>query len=99
MIQNFTHLSKAPKLNGRGFISYRIWFEQSGKQYIQLMCNTQTGTFSEMLFSVQQYAPVCHTRRSIGFPKGFSVNCGRVVESNNTNDGAFLKAALRHLLH
>ena len=99
MIQNFTYLGKAPKLRGRGFISYRIWFDQSGKQYIQLMCNTQTGTFSEMLFSVQQYAPACHSSRSIGLPQGYSLNCDGIVESNNNNDGAFLKAALRHLLH
>lgn len=99
MIQNFVCLGKAPKLNGRGFISYRIWVDQAGKQYIQLSSNTQTGTFSEILFSVQHYASICHSSRSIGFPLGYSLNCDGLVESNNTNDGAFLKAALLHLLH
>jgi hypothetical protein len=99
MIQNFVRLGKAPKLNGRGFISYRVWVDKAAKQYIQLSSNTQTGTFSEILFSVQHYASVCHTSRSIGFPKGYSFDCDGLIESKNNNDGAFIKAALRHLLH
>jgi hypothetical protein len=39
------------------------------------------------------------TSRSIGFPRGNSLECDELVESNNNNDGAYLKAALRHLLH
>jgi len=99
MNNDFIFLGIAPKLNRRGFISYRVSLDDAGNQYVQFVRNDKKGTFSDIIYSVKKYAPLRHSSSSIGFPQGYSLACTGLVESKNTNDGGFLKAVLRHHLH
>lgn len=91
-------IAEAPKLEGSGKLKYRIWVDGDGNLYVQIEDNAAAGTFSEMLFSMSKYAPARKNTESIGQPVGYDLVKNEQRVSANTNDGAFLKAALRHLL-
>ena len=91
-------IEEAPKLEGSGKLKYRLWIDGQGNLYVQIEDNAAAGTFSELLFSVSNYASVRDNTKSIGQPLGYDLANGQQRVSANTNDGAFLKAVLRHLL-
>lgn len=91
-------LGRAKKLRGNSYISYFLWVDGCGGLYIQACDNDKTGTFSELLFAVSQYAAVRKTVASIGHPIGYSLTANNWEISKNNNDGGFLKAVLRDLL-
>lgn len=91
-------IAEAPKLEGGGKLQYRLWVDGEGYLYVQIEDNAAAGTFSGLLFSVSNYASVRKNTESIGQPLGYDLVEGKERISANTNDGAFLKAVLRHLL-
>ena len=90
--------NEAPKLEGSGKLKYQLWVDGSGSLYVQIEENAAAGTFSPLLFPVAKYAPERNSAQSIGQPVGLDLAGEAEQVSANTNDGAFLKAALRHLL-
>lgn len=91
-------IEEAPKIEGSGKLKYRLWVDSEGNLYVQIEDNPAAGTFSELLFSVPKYASVRNKPGSIGQPVGYDLAKNGERTSANTNDGAFLKAVLRHLL-
>ena len=91
-------IAEAPKLEGNGNIKYHLWVDGKGNLYVQFDENDETGTFSRLLFSVAEYASERDKTNSIGQPNGFDLTKKAREISSNRNDGAFLKAVLRHLL-
>ena len=91
-------IAEAPKLEGSGKLKYLIWVDGEGNLYVQIEENAAAGTFSEMLFPVAKYASVRKNAESIGQPVGYDLAKSEQRVSANTNDGAFLKAVLCHLL-
>ncbi|MEI7590527.1 MAG: hypothetical protein WCJ49_04380 [Deltaproteobacteria bacterium] len=91
-------VAEAQKIEGSGKLKYRIWVDGEGDLYVQIEDNAAAGTFSEMLFSVSKYATVRKNTASIGQPVGYDLTNREQRVSANKNDGAFLKAVLRHLL-
>lgn len=91
-------VGEAPKLEGYGNLKYRLWVNGEGNLYVQIEDNIAAGTFTELLFSVSKYASVRNNTASIGKPDGYDLVKNMERISENTNDGAFLKAVLRHLL-
>jgi len=91
-------IAEAPKLEGSGKLKYLIWVDGEGNLYVQIEDNAAAGTFSEMLFPVSKYASVRKNTESIGQPVGYDLAKSEQRVSANTNDGAFLKAVLCHLL-
>ncbi len=91
-------IEEAPKIEGSGKLKYRLWVDCEGNLYVQIEDNAAAGTFSELLFSVSKYASVRNKPGSIGQPVGYDLGKNEERASANTNDGAFLKAVLRHLL-
>jgi hypothetical protein len=91
-------VAEAPKLDGRGNIKYRLWVNGDGNLYVQFDANDETGTFSGLLFSVAEYAAVRNMTASIPPLNGYGLADKAQKISGNRNDGAFLKAVLRHLL-
>ena len=89
---------EAPKLRGKGNIKYQLWINDKCYLYVQFNENKETGTFSGLLFSVTKYATVRNHSQSIGYPKGYDLADKTYKFSENDNDGAFLKAVLKHLL-
>ena len=89
---------EAEKIEGHGKVKYRLWVDDRGSFYVQLQDNDLTGTFSDLLFAVAEYAPICHQTKSIGQPEGYDSTGIIRRASANSNDGAFLKAVLRHLI-
>ena len=65
---------------------------------MQIEKNGAAGTFSPLLFSVTEYASKRSETQSISQPLGLDLTRGVVMPSANNNDGAFLKAVLKHLL-
>lgn len=91
-------IEEAPKIEGGGKLKYRLWVNGEGNLYVQIEDNAAAGTFSELLFSVSTYASLRNRNESIGQPSGYDIASGQQRVSANTNDSAFLKAVLRHLL-
>ena len=98
MKQILSVIADAPKLDGNGSLKYRLWINNEGNLYVQIEKNGAAGTFSDLLFSVSKYAAVRDKNESIGKLSGFDIKSGHQRVSANANDGAFLKAVLRHLL-
>ena len=90
--------NEALKLGGAGAIKYQLWVDSGGSLYVQVEENAAVGTFSPLLFPVAKYAPERNSAQSIGYPVGLDLAGKAERASANNNDGAFLKAALRHLL-
>lgn len=90
--------NKAPKIGKGGTLEYQLWVDDVGSFYVQLKGNTQSGTLSPLLFSVSEYARHRNNSESIGKPVGIELDAGQKRQSGNNDDGAFLKAVLRHLL-
>lgn len=91
-------IGDAPKLANTGSIKYQLWVDDLGSLYVQLTDNNNSGTFSELLFSVSKYASKRNTSESISQPTGYDLADKSLKTSSNNNDGAFLKAVLLHLL-
>ena len=96
MKQIQTAIAEAPKLEGSGKLKYQLWVDGEGNLYVQIEDNAAAGT--ELLFSVSEYSSVRNKTESIGQPVGYDLVKNMQRASANTNDGAFLKAVLRHLL-
>jgi hypothetical protein len=88
----------AKKLSGGRTIKYHLWIDEAANLYVQLKKNDAQGTFSSLLFSVTEYAPIRHGNSDIGHLTGFDASSGTRKNSSNNNDGAFLKAVLLDLL-
>lgn len=88
--------NEAPKLGGTGTLRYQLWVDDVGSFYVQVTENSDKGSFSALLFSVAEYAPV--RNKSIDKPCGLDLARGAERKSGNNDDGGFLKAVLRHLL-
>lgn len=90
--------NEAPKLEGTGKLKYQLWADSSGSLYVQIEENVAAGTFSPLLFPVVKYALERGSVKAIGQPVGIDLVKKTERVSSNSNDGAFLKAVLRHLL-
>ncbi len=89
---------KAQKLQGSGVLDYRLWVDSEGNLYVQITENAASGTCSELLFSVKQYAGSRCAGDAIEDLEGFDLARKEIRPSANRNDGAFLKAVLQDLL-
>ncbi|SEG24434.1 hypothetical protein [Nitrosomonas ureae] len=88
----------APKIEGQGHIRYRLWVDEKGNLYVQFENNAESGTFSNLLFSVSKYESERNSDKALRNLKGYDSISKSFKFSGNNNDGAFLKAVLRHLL-
>lgn len=86
----------APKLGGSGRLQYQLWVDGSGSLYVQIVKNTESGTFSPWRFPVAKYA-LRRSTGSLGHLLGLDAD-GKQQEGNNNDDDAFLRAVLKHLL-
>lgn len=91
--------NEAPKLGGVGKLKYQLWVDSCGNIFVQIVENPEKGTFSKWRFPVAKYASACNGTKSLGPLVGFDEE-GKEQnqEGINSNDDAFLKAVLRHLL-
>lgn len=87
-----------PKVGGIGTLKRHLWVSDSGGLFVQFTNNTENGTYSPLLFSVSEYASQCRAESAIENPIGYCADSGNKKVSKNSNDGAFLKAALCQLL-
>lgn len=88
--------NKALKLGGVGTHEYQLWVDDGGSLYVRLTSNTETGTASQLLFPVAQYASK-RLGTDLGPLHGLDLN-GQAHEVKNNNVDGFLRAVLRHLL-
>lgn len=100
LIDNF--LANAEKISGNGTIKYCLWIDGEGNLYVQFdeneVSTNSPGTFTSLLFSVSEFASIRKSDSDIGHPSGFDAASGTRKAAANNNNGAFLKAVLRHLL-
>lgn len=89
--------NEAPKLAGSGALTYQLWVHGDGGLYVQIVKNTESGTFSPWRFPVVKYASRRNSTGSLGQLFGFDAD-EKEQEGNNNNDDAFLRAVLKHLL-
>lgn len=88
----------APKIKGGGGdIHYRLWLDTEGKLYVQLEGNDDAGTFSNLLFSVSKYESIRDSEAKIGELMGYNIDTKKFETRQDNNNGAFLKAVLRHI--
>lgn len=88
----------APKIKGQGHIHYCLWADEQGEQYVQFINNDDLGTLSNLLFSVSKYKSERNSDNALRNLQGYDSTSKSFKLSENNNDGAFLKAVLRHLL-
>ena len=88
----------AKKIEGHGDIEYCLWNDAQGEQYIQFIDNQNSGTCSNLLFSVSKYEDKRFQHAALGELKGYDVKTGKSALAEDNNNGAFLKAVLRNLL-
>lgn len=93
---------EARKFGGEGLIRYLLWVDDSGNLYVQFSDNIvdtpSPGKFSGLLYSVAHYAPIRQSEVKIPHPHGYDLEIKTWVTKKDNNNGAFLKAVLRHLL-
>jgi hypothetical protein len=88
---------KAKKVSENGSLAYQLWVDGDGKLYARIVKNDQSGMFTDLLYSVEEYAFLRNSVRSIS-PEGYSFSNMKEKTSGNNNDGGFLKAVLCDLL-
>lgn len=98
MRQIYITNNNAPKIGGEGTLTYQLWIDDGGSLYVQITNNSDTGTFSPWCFSVTKYASDRNQTKSLKKPVGYDVESDTERTGVNTNDGAFLRAVLCHLL-
>lgn len=93
---------KAPKQRGGGHILYELLVDEHGELFVKFKDNEieteRPGTFSAVCFPVRRYADKRNTDEDIGHPTGIDEVSREEVTPSDNNNGAFLKAVLRHLL-
>lgn len=89
---------KAPKLDGRGSIDYCLWNDENEELYVQFVDNDKSGTYSDLVFSVSEYGKQRDKVVKLGKLNGYDTKTGKLVTTEDNNNGAFLKAVLRQLL-
>jgi hypothetical protein len=96
------YLANAAKISGNGTIRYCLWVDDTGNLYVQFEENevntNSPGTFTGLLFSVADYASVRNSNSDIGHVTGIDADSDTKIIASGNNNGAFLKAVLRHLL-
>jgi len=93
-----SYIGVAPKLSGIGSIEYCLWIDEQGRLYVQFVKNEASGTFSNFAFSVSKYESLRDSEKPLNQLEGHDVESGVCKMTDDNNNGAFLKAALRHLL-
>lgn len=95
------YIGIAEKIKTADHIKYKLWFDENNKLYVQMVENEDGGSFSTLAFSVVRYAPRRHSRNVLKGLEGYNLITGKLEERNDNeednNNGAFLKAVLRHL--
>lgn len=99
-LENF--IGKAAKIKGNGPVEYELWFDENGTPHVRIVSNkivtNEPGTFSKLLFSVNEYAHLRNLNSDISPVHGYDLITKTIIQSKNNDDGAFLKAILRDLL-
>ena len=95
-IENFRAV--ADKVSAKGRVEYELWVDDGGLLYVQLVGNNASGTFSGHAFSVSDYAHLRNSSAALGKMAAKSTENGHTLQVEDKNNGAFLKAALRHLI-
>ena len=93
---------EAPKLQGNGTLSYRLYFDGYCQLFIQIAENNLTtkkpGTYSAELFSLRKYARASLANEQLSSPIiGISLDGVEAVSKDNNMSG-YLKAVIRDLL-
>ncbi len=88
----------AKKVSGLGSVSYDLWVDGAGDLFIQIVGNERSGTYTNHAFSVREYGPVRDEERALGSMNARSIKSGELIVVEGNNNGAFLKAALQHLM-
>jgi len=95
--KRINYLGVAKKLSTGKPINYSVWKNASDELFIQLTKNGSRGQFSEQLFSVGQYKDLRNKLAAIGEMRVYDLGKKEFVTVKSNNNGAFVKAALRHL--
>ena len=80
------------------WIDYSLWVDTHGKLYIRLDHNTGTGSYSNALYPVSDYADRRHGDEEIKDLRGYKQDGNKLFGRPYPCDPGFFKAALRHLL-
>ena len=89
--------NEAPKLAGSGALTYQLWVRGDGSLYVQIVKNTESGTFSPWKFPVAKYASGRNSTGLLGQLLGLDAD-GKEQECRDNNDDAFLRAVVKYLL-
>ncbi len=87
---------KGHKIRGKGHIKYKLWVDEHGDGYIQLVKNEARGTFSKILFPIKKYPNIERIKEEE--LEGFNPEppFSNEVAKNKRNTRGFLRAALKH---
>jgi len=85
-------------LTGLGKIKYSLWLDNDGKLHVKITDNLNSGTYSDILFSVLKYASLRKSDEKLGHLEGFDLCSNKIIIRKDNNNGAFLKAILCDLL-
>ncbi len=92
-----SYVGIAAKLSTGKPFYYCVWENENGEPYVQFSRNRSRGKFSKCLFSVAEYKDQRKDFAAIGQLRGYDLETKKFCSVDNNNNGAFLKAALRHL--
>ena len=92
-----SYIGIASKLSTGKPFDYYIWEKENGSLYVQFSRNRSRGKFSKFLFSVTEYQDQRKDFAAIGQLRGYDIERKKFRSADNNNNGAFLKAVLRHL--
>lgn len=88
--------NEAPKIGGVGTLEYKLWVDDDGWLYVQIIKNSDGGSFPQYCFPVAKYAPG-RNRNNLGQLVGLDLDWNEQNVEDNNGDG-FVRAVLRHLL-
>lgn len=86
-------------LKGNAKLKLQLWINKNGQLFVQIIENSSTGTFSNLLFPVSDdMLNSINDQAASKKLSGYNLMTGKLQLIQNNNDSGFLKAAFLHLL-
>lgn len=86
-------------LKGNAELKLQLWINKNGQLFVQITENSNTGTFSNLLFPVSDNMLSSITDQAASKKlSGYNLETGEFQLSQDNNVSGFLRAAFAHLL-
>ena len=95
-IENFER--KARNISDTGTLTYCLWVDDEYSLHVQIIANTEGGTFPMHIFSVEKYKRDHHASGRVNQVEGRTQDNPSPIISNDNNTLRFIEAVMKDIL-